>query len=622
MKWVGAGIDRVDGHLKVTGRAPYAGDTLLPRMAHAVLVLSTVPRGRITGLDVFDAERMPGVLRVMTHLNTATLPHEGRAAAADAPTGRVLTLLQDDVVHFNRQPIAVVVAETLDQATAAAVRVKAIYAADAAQLSFAAGRATAHAPAKVNRDPTDSRRGDAAQVEAGRIGATIEAIYTTPMEHHNPLEPHATVAVWQGDKLTVYDATQAISGCQTALAKTLGLPKDNVRVVCPYVGGGFGSKGSMWSHVPLAAMAARQVGRPVKLVLQRPQMFGPVGGRPQTEQSFAVAAAADGEFLRLRHDSLSHTSLLEDFTEPAAVQTRIVYACPNVTTSHRLVQLNAMTPTFQRAPGHATGTFALESALDELAYELKLDPVALRRRNEAATDEDKRIPWSSRALLACYSSGAEAFDWAARSPAPRSMREGRELVGLGFATATYPANRSPAGAVARLRPDGVVVVQCGTQDLGTGTYTVMTQVAADILGFPLERVRFELGDSNFPVAPVSGGSQSAASVAPAVQAAAAALREKIVALAIADEASPAFRAPAGEVVIESGSIGRRAAASVVRTRRRARRAASPSRPRSPATAAGKSRRRGMRSPATRRRSSPCILSAPSSSRFVSMPTSA
>ena len=560
MKWVGAGIDRVDGHLKVTGRAPYAGDTLLPRMAHAVLVLSTVPRGRITGLDVFDAERMPGVLRVMTHLNTATLPHEGRAAAADAPTGRVLTLLQDDVVHFNRQPIAVVVAETLDQATAAAVRVKAIYAADAAQLSFAAGRATAHAPAKVNRDPTDSRRGDAAQVEAGRIGATIEAIYTTPMEHHNPLEPHATVAVWQGDKLTVYDATQAISGCQTALAKTLGLPKDNVRVVCPYVGGGFGSKGSMWSHVPLAAMAARQVGRPVKLVLQRPQMFGPVGGRPQTEQSFAVAAAADGEFLRLRHDSLSHTSLLEDFTEPAAVQTRIVYACPNVTTSHRLVQLNAMTPTFQRAPGHATGTFALESALDELAYELKLDPVALRRRNEAATDEDKRIPWSSRALLACYSSGAEAFDWAARSPAPRSMREGRELVGLGFATATYPANRSPAGAVARLRPDGVVVVQCGTQDLGTGTYTVMTQVAADILGFPLERVRFELGDSNFPVAPVSGGSQSAASVAPAVQAAAAALREKIVALAIADEASPAFRAPAGEVVIESGSIGRRAAA--------------------------------------------------------------
>ncbi len=560
MKWVGAGIDRVDGHLKVTGQAPYAGDTLLPRMAHAVLVLSTVPRGRITGLDVFDAERMPGVLRVMTHLNTATLPHEGRAAAADAPTGRVLTLLQDDVVHFNRQPIAVVVAETLDQATAAAVRVKAIYAADAAQLSFAAGRATAHAPAKVNRDPTDSRRGDAAQVEAGRIGATVEAIYTTPMEHHNPLEPHATVAVWQGDKLTVYDATQAISGCQTALAKTLGLPKDNLRVVCPYVGGGFGSKGSMWSHVPLAAMAARQVGRPVKLVLQRPQMFGPVGGRPQTEQSFAVAAAADGEFLRLRHDSLSHTSLLEDFTEPAAVQTRIVYACPNVTTSHRLVQLNAMTPTFQRAPGHATGTFALESALDELAYELKLDPVALRRRNEAATDEDKRIPWSSRALLACYSSGAEAFDWAARSPAPRSMREGRELVGLGFATATYPANRSPAGAVARLRPDGVVVVQCGTQDLGTGTYTVMTQVAADILGFPLERVRFELGDSNFPVAPVSGGSQSAASVAPAVQAAAAALREKIVALAIADEASPAFRAPAGEVVIESGSIGRRAAA--------------------------------------------------------------
>ncbi len=316
----------------------------------------------------------------------------------------------------------------------------------------------------------------------------------------------------------------------------------------------------MWSHVPLAALAARQVGRPVKLVLQRPQMFGPVGGRPQTEQSVAVTAASDGELLSMRHDSLSHTSLVEDFTEPAAVQTRVLYACPNVATTHRLVQLNAMTPTFQRAPGHATGTFALESALDELAHELKMDPVALRRRNEPAIDEDKRIPWSSRSVLACYDSGAQAFNWAARSPTPKSMRDGRDFVGLGFATATYPANRAPAGAIARLRPDGVVVVQCGTQELGTGMYTVMTQVAADILGFPLDRVRFELGDSTFPVAPVSGGSQSTASVAPAVQAAATALREKIIALAVADEASPAFDAPVGDVIIESGSIGRRTTA--------------------------------------------------------------
>ena len=560
MKYVGQGVDRVDGHLKVTGQAPYAGDTSLPRMAHAVLVLSTVPSGRIVGLDVSDAERLPGVLRVMTHLNTAKLPSEGRAAAADPPTGRVLTLLQDEVVHFNRQPIALVVAETLDQATAAAARVKATYATDAARLSFADGRARAHAPAKVNRDATDSLRGNAGQVDASRVAAKMGAIYSTPMEHHNAMEPHATVALWQGDKLTVYDATQAISGCQNSLAKTLGIPRENVRVVCPYVGGGFGSKGSMWSHVPLAALAARQVGRPVKLVLQRPQMFGPVGGRPQTEQSVAVTAASDGELLSMRHDSLSHTSLLEDFTEPAAVQTRVLYACPNVATTHRLVQLNAMTPTFQRAPGHATGTFALESALDELAHELKMDPVALRRRNEPATDEDKRIPWSSRSVLACYDSGAQAFNWAARSPAPKSMRDGRDFVGLGFATATYPANRAPAGAIARLRPDGVVVVQCGTQELGTGMYTVMTQVAADILGFPLDRVRFELGDSTFPVAPVSGGSQSTASVAPAVQAAATALREKIIALAVADEASPAFDAPVGDVIIESGSIGRRTTA--------------------------------------------------------------
>jgi xanthine dehydrogenase YagR molybdenum-binding subunit len=552
MSLIGAPVDRVDGQVKVTGTAVYSGDVDLPRLAHAVLVLSTVASGRIATLGTAAALHMPGVLAVLTHLNAWRLPQGGRAGV-NPPAGRVLTLLQDDVVHFNRQPVAVVVAESLDQAAAAARRVKIGYAVEPATLDFDEAKSSAHAPQKANQEPTDSERG---QIPADAF-AGVEAVYTTPMEHHNPMEPHATVAQWQGDKLTLYDATQYVSGCQSTIAKTLGIPKDDVRVICPYVGGGFGCKGSTWAHVPLAAMAARQVARPVKLVLQRPQMFGPVGGRPQTEQHLMISADDTRRLTGIRHDVFSHTSMIEDFTEPSALQTRMQYDCANVKTAHRLVRLSLATPTFQRAPGEATGTFALESAIDELAYRLTVDPLELRRRNEPALDQDKQLPWSSRKLLECYSQGAEAFRWSLRNPEPGSMSAGRFKVGLGMATATYPANRSPAAASAILTTDGNLVVRSGTQELGTGMYTIMTQLAAETLGFPLERVRFELGDSRFPQAPVSGGSQSTASVAPAVQSAVVELRRKLIALAIADAGSPAFGAATDDVLIEQGSIGRR-----------------------------------------------------------------
>jgi xanthine dehydrogenase YagR molybdenum-binding subunit len=441
----------------------------------------------------------------------------------------------------------------LDQAAAAAALIKVDYAAEPATLNFGEAKPNAHAPEKVNQEPTDSDRG---QITSEAF-ATMEAMYTTPMEHHNPMEPHATVAQWQGEKLILYDATQYVSGCQSTIAKTLGIPKDNVRVICPYVGGGFGCKGSTWAHVALAAMAARQVARPVKLVLERPQMFGPVGGRPQTEQHLMVSADAGHRFSAMRHDVFSHTSMIEDFTEPSALQTRMQYDCANVKTAHRLVRLSVGTPTFQRAPGEATGTFALESAIDELAYRLKVDPIELRRRNEPSFDQDKRLPWSTRKLLECYQQGAEAFGWSLRNPEPRSMSAGRFKVGFGMATATYPANRSPAAAAASLSTDGILVVRSGTQDLGTGTYTIMCQLAAQTLGFPLERVRFELGDSRFPPAPVSGGSQSTASVAPAVQSVVEEIRRKLVALAVADPGSPAFGAAADDVVIEEAALGRR-----------------------------------------------------------------
>jgi len=552
MEIIGAPLDRVDGRLKITGAALYSGDVDLPRMAHAVLVLSTVASGRIAAIDTDQAVRMPGVLAVLTHLNAWKLPEGGRAGV-NPPAGRVLTLLQDDKVYFDRQPIALVVAESLDQAAAGAGQVGVLYSPESATLSFLEAKPDAHAPEKVNQEPAASERGNI-PVEAV---ARVEAVYATPMEHHNPMEPHATVAQWQGETLTLYDATQYISGCQATIAKTLGISKENVRVVCPYVGGGFGCKGSTWAHVPLAAMAARQVARPVKLVLERPQMFGPVGGRPRTEQHLMICADETHRLTGMRHEVFSHTSMIEDFTEPSALQTRMQYACDNVRTTHRLVRLSVGTPTFQRAPGEATGTFALESALDELAYRSKIDPLELRRRNEPPLDQDKRLPWSSRHLLECYRQGAEAFGWSQRKPEPRSMTSGRLRVGWGVAAATYPANRSAAAAIARLTGDGILIVSSGTQDLGTGTYTVMTQIAAEAMGFPMERVRFELGDSRFPQAPVSGGSQSAASVAPAVRAAVLELRRKVVKLAVADSGSPVFGAPEDQVLIEEGALGRR-----------------------------------------------------------------
>jgi xanthine dehydrogenase YagR molybdenum-binding subunit len=553
MNLIGAGVDRVDGPAKVTGKATYIGDVQLPRMTYAALVLSTIANGRIVSLDTAQATRMPGVLLVMSHTNAPALPDAGRAGI-DPPSGRVLCLLQDERVHFDRQPIAVVVAETFEQATAAAARVKAHYAPEPPILDFAAARTQAHSPGKINGEAADSSREGPSP---GPVAQRVSAVYTTPIENHNPMEPHATVAAWNGASLTLHDTTQGISGEQKTIAKIFGLDPQNVHVICPYVGGGFGCKGSVWSHVPLTAMAARLVDRPVKLVLERTQMFGPVGARPRTEQHLNVAATAQGDFAELHHDVFSHTSRIEDFAEPAAMQTRLLYACPTVTTSHRVVPLNLGTPTFQRAPGHSTGTYGLGCALDELSIALSLDPIEMRRRNEAAQDPDTGRPWSSRSLTQCYTAAAAAFGWARRTPQPRSMQDGRRLVGWGYATATYPAKRSAAKARARISADGMVVVGSGTQDLGTGTYTVMTQIAAQTLGFPLARVRFELGDSSLPPAPVSGGSQSVASVAPAVQSAARGLRDQLIALAVRDEASPVYRASVADVVIEDGAVGLR-----------------------------------------------------------------
>ncbi|PXW17649.1 xanthine dehydrogenase family protein molybdopterin-binding subunit [Paraburkholderia caballeronis] len=548
----GQPLDRIDGILKVTGDARYAAEFPEARLAHAVLVTSTIASGTVASIDTARAQAMPGVLLVMTSQNALRLPNGGRSPLSP-PAGRRLTLLQDNAIRYSNEPVAVVVADTLEHAADAARQLRIAYGATAATLDFERAKANAYDPASQQGRPMATQRGN---LEAGIADGPVkvDAVYSTPLQFHNAMEPHATMARWDGPQLTLYDSTQGVSGTRTAVAAIFGMPADNVRVISPFIGGGFGSKGSAWSHVALCAMAAKQTGRPVRLALERPQMFGPVGGRPRTEQHLTLAAREDGTLTGIVHDTTSNTSTFEDWTEMSALVTRMMYAVPNQSTRHRLVKLNVGTPTFMRAPGETTGSFALESAMDELAWQLKMDPVALRMKNFAAIEPQENKPWSSNALRECYAEAAQRFGWSRRVAVPRAMRDGNTLIGYGMASATYPANRSEAAALARILPDGTAMVASGTQDIGTGTYTVMTQVAADALGFPPERIHFALGDSTLPRAPVSGGSQSAASVAPAVQAAARGARDQLIALAIADRGSPVYGVSANDATVDNGWV--------------------------------------------------------------------
>ncbi|MFT4503677.1 xanthine dehydrogenase family protein molybdopterin-binding subunit [Caballeronia sp. 15711] len=558
MSVLGQPLDRTDGLLKVTGQAKYSADNPEAKLAHAVLVTSTIAHGRVASMDTARIQGMPGVLLVMTHETAMRLPNGGKPNA-EPPAVRRLSLLQTDEVRYSNEPVAVVVADTLERATDGARKLQASirYEAATPNADYQRAKATAYQPEKMMGRPINTQRGD---VAAGlRQGPTrLDVVYTTPNEHHNPMEPHATLARWDGPNLTLYDATQGVSGARGAVAKTLGIKEENVRVLCPFVGGGFGCKGSAWSHVVLAAMAAKQTGRPVRLVLERPQMFGMVGNRPFTDQHIQISARDDGTLTGMRHDVISTTSTFEDWNESSAILTRMLYAVPNQATTHKLVKLDVGTPTFMRAPGETSGSFALESAMDEMAYGLNMDPLAFRLKNYAEMEPQEKRPWSEKSLRECYQIGADKFGWSRRNPKPRSMRDGNTLIGLGMATATYPANRSEASAIARILPDGTAMAASGTQDLGTGTYTVMTQVAADALGFPVEKVDFALGDSSLPHAPVSGGSQSVASVSPAVREAASQARAKLIAMAIADSVSPLSGASIDDVTVDNGWVISRA----------------------------------------------------------------
>jgi xanthine dehydrogenase YagR molybdenum-binding subunit len=533
---LGTPVDRVDAVDKVTGRAKYAADIGVASVAHAVIATSTVAKGRLVNIDTSHIETT-GVLAVITPFNAPRLPHANDTEA----TERVLQVLQDTQILYQDQPIAVVVADTLERAQEAALQLRAEYkvtASDAAVAVDFEGQAPYTPESAGPRAEAASSRGNvdsALQASAVRLDQT----YTTSNQHHNPMELHGLTAVWQGPNLlTLYDTTQHLFGVKKRVARIFDLDPANVRVISHYVGGGFGCKGSTWSHVALCALAARVVGRAVRLVLTRPQMFSLVGYRPRTIQRVSLGANKDGTLVATSHEVVSETSRFDEFSEPSALQTRLLYACPNLSTRHQLVRLDVPTPTFTRAPGEASGTFALEVAMDELAYSLGMDPLELRRKNHAEHNQDENKPWSAKSLLQCYDQAAERFGWSSRVHAPLSHRRADTLVGWGMATATYPARQSGASARAVITRNGDLVVQAGTQDLGTGTYTIMSQIAADTLGLPMERVHFELGDTALPETPVSGGSQTAASTGSAVREACSKLRAQLAELASSDANSP------------------------------------------------------------------------------------
>jgi xanthine dehydrogenase YagR molybdenum-binding subunit len=559
---IGKPLDRVEGRLKVTGGARYAAEFKHEGMTYGVLVMSTIASGRIRAIDARAAEAQPGVLAVITHLNAPRLPFPERRLMTDPVIGRTLRVLQEDTIYFNGQPIAVVVAETLEQAEYAATLVRVDYDERKHVTSVEAEMERAFPPQEgLGTDPqTGKRPGRAADVVRGdpealsKAEVVVDGIYKIPIEHHNPMELHATIADWTGGKLTLQDKTQWVPNVQEHIALVFGIPLEDVQVISPYVGGAFGSALRPWSHPIVAAMAAKVVRRPVKLVLTRRQMFSSHGHRPYTVQRLALGASRDGQLTAIVHEGYAQTSIYEENTENLVNATRMLYASPNCITKYRLVRGNVQTPLYMRGPGEVSGVFALDSAMDELAYMLKIDPLELRIRNYAATDPSNGLPWSSKSLLECYRRGAEAFGWSRRTMEERSMRDGRYHIGMGMATGTYPMMRFPSSARARIFSDGTAVVQSSASDMGPGTWTTMKIIGAEALSLDLDRVRAELGDSTLPKAAAHGGSATVASVGSAVYEACLAARAKLLVLVNHDSRSPLQGATEEQVAFVNGRI--------------------------------------------------------------------
>ena len=532
---IGQPLARLDGKLKVTGRATFVAEFARPKLTYGALIQSAIANGRFTKIDLSAARSAPGVIDILTRENAPQFkPYPDELTKKGAP-GESRTPLQDDAIYYAGQHLGVVVAESFEQAMHAASLVRVTYQTQPPVVTLheeSAQRKAIFPERFIGRETLQVKRGDVNGALA-TAAHKIDVVYSTPVENHNPIETYSTTAEWEApDRLLIHEATRGIKQLQKIVANAFGLPRENVRIICKFIGGAFGSKGFQWSHTLLAAAASKLVQRPVRLTFTRPQMFDSAGQRASTEQRFSVGSDKDGKLVALRHATTTHCSPVSEYTEPCGNMSRMLYSCPNVEVSHQLVRLNLTTPCPMRAPGEAPGVYALECALDELAQNVGIDPVELRLRNYAEFNEYENKPWSSKKLRECYQRGANRFGWSTRNRKPGSMRaaDGSQI-GFGMATAIYPAGQQKAGATAILNRDGTVTVRSATHEIGTGSYTAMSQFAADTLGIPIENIHFELGDSEFPEAPNNGGSWLTASVAPAVMGVCRELKKKVVDLA-------------------------------------------------------------------------------------------
>ena len=521
--------ERVDGADKVTGKAKYTAEHNLPNLAYAVFVTSNIAKGTIKNIDTNAALKMTGVLDVIYFANCPAVPGYN-TNAADRPKNvaewRGHKVLYDNKVRFFGQPIALIVADSLENANAAIRFVKPEYETEAFETNFDKARLNA-----ANLKPAVTyKRGNE---NVMNVVATVESEYNIPIEVHNPMELQATIAYWEAeDKLLLYDKTQGPKSTQGLVARTFGLPEKNVRVIAENVGGAFGSSLRSWSNVPAACIAAKKLNRPVKLVLTRPQMFTLIGYRPQSWQKVKIAANAEGNFLSINHEAISNTSRYEDFREGIVDVSKFLYACENVSTKYNILPLDLSTPIWMRGPGEATGCFALESAIDELSYKLKMDPIALRLKNFTSINPENKLPFSDNNLKACYEYGMTKIGWKNRPSVPGTLKENGLLVGYGMAVGVFGAGKGTASVRAVLASDGKLVVECAVSDMGPGTTTSMTKIAAEAMQMPIAKVKFKLGDSDLPPGPSQGGSGTTSTVGSAVDLACRTIQQKLKELAI------------------------------------------------------------------------------------------
>jgi xanthine dehydrogenase YagR molybdenum-binding subunit len=551
-KVLGGKLPRIDGPLKVSGRATYTSDISLAGMLYAVPVRSTIANGRIVSIDASAAKKLPGVRAVYYRGNLKpffrSAPPQGFSGLIDEKRPP----FEDDVVRYYGQYVAVAIAQTMEQARAAASAVRVRYAAEAHNVE---PRLVADKPLK-----TESERGDVtAAFQSAPV--KIDQTYVTPTEVHNPIELHATVAAWDGDKVTLYETSQAVMNHRDVLHQMLGVPKENVRVITHFLGSGFGGKLWPWTHSILAAGVAREIGAPVKLVVTRQSMFETVGHRPRTQQRFRIGASPDGKLLSMHQEYLNQTSIRDDYKEDCGESTPFMYSVPNLRVASALSRHNIGTPTAMRGPGAVPGLFAMESAMDELAIALKIDPIELRRRNEPQQDESSKLPFSSRHLLECMQVGAEKFGWARRDPGVGAMKRDGLTIGWGMAACSWGAMRDNAQASVEIRRDGTLSVTTATQDIGTGTYTVLAIVASEATGVPIDKIDVRLGDTTLPPGPISGGSWATASVIPAVSSAARAAVQALLTLSTSGPNAPFKGAKPEDLQLANGRVARKSNAS-------------------------------------------------------------